>query len=174
MLEHIFRNINDIRIFDLMVDFVIDKEKQEDVDKIPDESIEDDVVDIDVIMDMLDYREYKRLEVEDSVDHLVRQKVLGIRKIKVEGSTGCKICMYADKLKIPRIGSHKSHVSEQTSIGYVDNYYMKTNAITNGLRSAAFSHIFLTLDNELKENENKDKNEDDNKIKEINNEQTTT
>ncbi len=174
MLEHIFRNINDIRVFDLMVDFVIDEEEQGDIDKIPDESIEDDVVDIDEIMDMLDYGEYKRLEVEDSVDHLVRQKVLGIRKIKVESSTGCKICMYADKLKIPRIGDHKSHIPEQTSIGYVDNYYMKMNAITDGLRSAAFSHIFLTLDDELKENENKDKNEDDNKAKEVNNEQTTT
>lgn len=150
MLEHIFRNINDIRIFDVMVDFVFDEEEK-NIDEMPDESIEKDVVNIDEIMDILDYSYYKRVEVEDSLDHFVRQKILGIRKIKMEGSAGCKICKYADKLHIPRVGEHKTHVVEEVSIGYMDNYYMKMNKITDGLRSAAFAHVFLTLEDEIEE-----------------------
>ena len=148
MLEHIFRNINDIRIFDVMVDFVLDKDEKL-IDDIPDESIEKDVVDIDEIMDILEYSYYKRLEVEDSVDHLVRQKILGVRKIKMEGKTGCKICKYSDKLRIPRVGEHKTHIAEEISIGYMDNYYMKVNEITNGLRSAAFANVLLTIDDNI-------------------------
>lgn len=148
MMEHIFRNINDIRLFDVMVDFVLDEEEK-NIDKIPDESIEKDVVDADEIMDFLDYSYYKRLEVEDSIDHFVRQKILGVRKIKMEGTTGCKICKYADKLHIPRVGEHKTHIAEEINIGYMDNYYMKVNEITKGLRSAAFAHIFLTVEDEI-------------------------
>lgn len=150
MLEHIFRNINDIRVFDAMVDFVLDGDEKH-INEIPDESIEKDVVDIDEIMDILDYGYYKRAEVEDSVDHLVRQKILGIRKIKMEGKTGCKICKYTDKFHVPRIGEHKSHIAEEVSIGYIHNYYMKMNEITNGLRSAAFAHVFLTADDTIGE-----------------------
>ena len=154
MLEHIFRNINDIRIFDVMVDFVLDEEKEKHIDEISDESIEKDIVSMDEIMDLLDYDYYKRLETEDSVDHLVRQKILGVRKVKMEGRTGCKICKYADKLHIPRVGEHKAHVSEQVSIGHVDNYYMKVNEITSGLRSAAFAHVFLSLDDQIEGGKN--------------------
>ena len=148
MLEHIFRNINDIRIFDVMVDFVLEGDEKH-IDEIPDDSVEKDIVDTDEIMDILDYNYYKRVEVEDSLDHLVRQKILGIRKIKIEGTTGCRICKYADKLNIPRIGEHKTHIAEEVSIGYMDNYYMKMNEITNGLRSAAFAHIMLTIDDNI-------------------------
>jgi hypothetical protein len=150
MLEHIFRNINDIRIFDVMVDFVLEGDEKH-IDEIPDEVVEKDVVDIDEIVDILDYNYYKRVEVEDSLDHLVRQKILGIRKIKMEGKTGCKICKYADRLHIPRVGEHKTHVAEEVSIGYMSNYYMKMNEITSGLRSAAFAHVFLTLEDEIEE-----------------------
>jgi hypothetical protein len=104
-------------------------------------------------MDILAYSEYKRIEIEDSIDHLVRQKILGIRKIKIEGKTGCKICKYADRLHIPRVGEHKTHVAEEISIGYMDNYYMKMNKITDGLRSAAFAHVFLTLEDEIEDME---------------------
>ena len=100
---------------------------------------------------MLDYREYKRIGMEDSLDHLVKQKILGIKKVKMEGITGCKICKYADKLHIPRIGEHKTHFAEEVSIGYIDNYYMKMNEITNGLRSAAFAHVFLTIEDQIED-----------------------
>lgn len=127
MLEHIFRNINDIRVFDVMTDFVSS----------------DCTMDIDEIMDILEYPEYKRIEVEDSVDHLVRQHILSIVQKKEEGKTGCKICTYLDKFKIPRMGEHKTHVSEQTTIGFVDEYYMKDNPITRALRGAVFAHVFI-------------------------------
>lgn len=149
MLEHIFRNINDIRVFDVMVEFVLnDEDEKKDFEELSKLS-EISIIDFDNIMDMLEYPEYKRIELEDSLDHLVRQKILGIKKEKMEGTTGCKVCKYAEKLKIPRMGEHKKHLPEQASIGYGDNYYMKVNEITNGLRSAAFAHIFLTLEVEI-------------------------
>lgn len=127
MLEHIFRNINDIRVFDVMTSFVSS----------------DCTIDIDEIMDILEYPEYKRIEVEDSVDYLVRQHILGIVQRKEEGKTGCKICKYLDKFKIPRIGEHKTHLPEQTNIGLIDEYYMKDNSITQALIGAVFAHVFI-------------------------------
>ncbi len=155
MLEHIFRNINDIRIFDVMVEFILNEEdeKKEFDEK---SKLNIDIIDFNGIMDMLDYKDYKRIEVEDSLEHLVRQQILGIKKVKTEGKTGCKICRYAEKLKIPKLGEHKKHLPEEISIGYMDNYYMKINEITNGLRSAAFSHIFLTLEEEVNKIDKKD------------------
>lgn len=126
MLEHIFRNINDIRVFDIMTEFVSSE----------------CTIDIDEIMDMLEYPEYKRIQVEDSVDHLVRQHILSTVQKKVEGKTGCNICKYLDKFKIPRMGEHKTHVPEEVSIGFVDEYYMKDNHITQALRGAVFAHVF--------------------------------
>ena len=126
MLEHIFRNINDIRVFDIMTEFMSS----------------DCTMDIDEIMDMLEYPEYKRIQVEDSVDHLVRENILSTVQKKVEGKTGCNICKYLDKFKIPRMGEHKTHIPEQTNIGFVDEYYMKDNPITRSLRSAVFAHVF--------------------------------
>jgi hypothetical protein len=154
MLEHIFRNIDDIRIFDVMVEFVLDEsEEKADINKALD-SVSMNIIDTDGIMDMLEYREYKRISVEDSLGHLVRQKILGIKKVKMEGTTGCKTCKYTDKLRVPRIGEHKKHLAEEVSIGYADNYYMKMNEITNGLRSAAFAHVFLTLEDEIEGGKN--------------------
>jgi hypothetical protein len=126
MLEHIFRNINDIRVFDVMTSFVSS----------------DSTIDIDEIMDILEYSEYKRIEVEDSVDYLVRQHILAMIQIKEEGKTGCNICKYLDKFKIPRIGEHKTHLPEQTNIGFIDEYYMIDNHITRALIGAVFAHVF--------------------------------
>ncbi len=173
MLEHIFRNIDDIRIFDTMTEFVIGEEKQKNIDKIPLESIKSDVIDIDDIMEMLDYGEYKRASVEDSIDHLIRQKILGVVKIKTEGKTGCKICKYLDKMNIPRFGEHKTHVAEYISIGYLESYYMLSNEITNGLISAVFAHVFLTVEEDIEDVEetgSKDKDNKDNVKKEDNRE----
>lgn len=154
MLEHIFRSIDDIRIFDVMVEFVLDEDEEKaDINNALD-SVSMNIIDIDEIMDMLEYNEYKRVGVEDSLDHLVRQKILGIKKVKMEGLTGCKTCKYTDKLHVPRIGEHKSHIAEEVSIGYIDNYYMKMNGITNGLRSAAFAHVFLTIEDQIEGGQN--------------------
>ena len=64
-------------------------------------------------------------------------------QIKEEGKTGCKTCKYLDKLKLPRVGEHKTHVPEQTNIGFVNEYYMKDNSITRSLRGAVFAHVFI-------------------------------
>ena len=165
MLEHLFRNINDIRVFDVMTDFILSEEEEK---KDPNENVDikRNSVDIDEIMDILDYREYKRIELDNSLDHLVRQKVLGIKKIKIEGRTGCKICKYTDMFKIPRMGEHKTHISEKISTDYINNYYMKTNEITNGLRSATYAHIMISIGDEIKDIKIKDINIKD-EIKDI-------
>jgi hypothetical protein len=155
MLEHIFRNIDDIRIFDVMVDFVLDEDEEKvDINKVLD-SVSMNIIDTDGIMDIL-----------DSLGHLVRQKILGIKKVKMEGTTGCKTCKATDEAGVPRTGEHKTHLAEEVSIGYIDNYYMKINEVTNGLRSAAFAHVFLTLENEIKEDKIKEDKIKEDKIKE--------
>jgi hypothetical protein len=128
MLEHIFRNIDDIRIFDVMTEFVSS----------------DCTLDIDEIMDMLEYPEYKRVHVKDSLDYLVRQHILSIAEKKEEGKTGCNICKHLDKLNIPRMGEHKTHISEQINIGFINEYYMKDNPITQSLINAIYAHVFIS------------------------------
>lgn len=137
MLEHIFRNIDDVRIFDVMTEFVSS----------------DSTVDIDEIMDILEYPEYKRIHVEDSVDYLVRQHILSIVQKKEEGKTGCNICKYLDKFNIPRMGGHKTHIPEQTSIGFVVEYYMQDNPITKSLIGAIYAHVFISegLEEQIKD-----------------------
>ena len=144
MLEHIFRNINDIRIFDLMTDF-----PEEDITEVTVEELNLGTVDINDIMNMMDYPEYKRIQVIDSVDHLVREEILGIKTFKIEGKTGCEVCKWTDKFKIPRVGDHKSHKPEEINMGDIDNYFMKDNDITRLLKSAVFQHVTLTLEKEI-------------------------
>ena len=153
MLEHIFRNINDIRIFDLMTDFVLDKYEIEELDKILDHErtlTRNDVntVNIDEVIELLDYNEYKRVEVQDSLDHLARQKILGIRKIRMDGTAGCIVCKYSDKFGYTRPYEHRDHIAEQTNIEFVDNYYMEDNRLTGLLRNAIFNHVLITVGDE--------------------------
>lgn len=143
MMEHIFRNINDIRVFDILAEFVADDGKVG----------EKDAVDIDEIMDLLEYSEYKRVEVEDSVEHLLRNDILGIKKIEIEGRTGCKICRWTDKLGMPRMGEHVAHKPEQVNLGEINNYYMRNSQVTGFLRSAVFGHVFMMAEKEEKEEE---------------------
>ncbi len=142
MIEHIFRNLNDIRIFDLMSEYLYYDEELKILTN------DERTLDIDDIIDLLDYGEYKRIEVEGSVEHFVRNKILGIKKIEIEGYTGCKICSWTDKLKLPRIEEHKTHSEYKKQIGFVNNYYMIRNDITESLISAVFSHVFLTCEQE--------------------------
>lgn len=128
MLEHIFRNMDDIRIFDIMTDFVSS----------------DCTLDRDEIMDILEYPEYKRIQVEDSLDYLVRQHILSIVQKKEDVKTGCNICKHLDKLNIPRMGGHKTHIPEQTNIGFINEYYMENNAITQSLINAIHAHVLIS------------------------------
>ena len=77
-LEHIFRNLNDIRVFDIMESFLDEK----------------DAIEIYDVLEMLNYPESEIIQIEDSIEHLVRQKILCETTIKAEIQTGCKICKY--------------------------------------------------------------------------------
>lgn len=136
MLEHIFRNINDIRVFDLMVEF----------DK-------DDEITVNDMLELLDYREADRIQIEDSVQHLIKEQILDIKQKEVEAVTGCRICKLIDKLKLPRIKSHKAHVPERTEICNIDTYFIKDNDMTRALKTAAFTHITLTLEQYINKKE---------------------
>jgi len=148
MLEHIFRNINDIRIFDVMSDFVSSTQAP----ALP------CTLDRDEIMDILEYPEYKRIQVEDSLDYLVRQHILSTVQKKEEVKTGCNICKHLDKLNIPRMGGHKTHISEQINIGFINEYYMKDNSITQSLINAIHAHVFISegLEEYVKDKTTKD------------------
>ena len=126
MLEHIFRNINDIRVFDLMNDF--------------DENCD---ITFDDVLELLEYTETERIQIEDSIEHLIKEQLLGTKQAEVETMTGCRICKLTDKLKIPRLGSHKNHVPLKKEMGYEDAYYIKDNDMTRALRGAVFEHISL-------------------------------
>lgn len=170
MLEHIFRNINDIRVFDAMVEFVLSEElEKKDIGELIEmENV--DIAEFDWIMEMLDYPEYKRVEVEDTLEHFIRNKIIGIKYEKADGLTGCRVCKYAEKLKLPRLGEHRYHKPEEVCIGHIGHYYMKNNDITKGLRSAAFAHTICVLaeeeniDKEKEMNIKKDVREDISKV----------
>lgn len=130
MLEHIFRNINDIRVFDVLdMMNVIDKEY---------------TVDIDDILDVLDYGESERIQIEDSIEHLIKSKILEIVEEEVTGWTGCRTCLYTDKLKLPRLGEHKKHKPYEVSKGNIDKYYIVDNDVTWALKTAVFKNVMMT------------------------------
>lgn len=142
MIEHIFRNINDIRVFDLMSEYLY---HEEEIKEFTDDK---GTLDVDDIINLLEYGEYKRIEVEDSVEHLVRNEILRLKKIEVKGYTGCKTCSWTDKLKLPRIGKHKTHFEYEERTGFINNYYMIRNETTESLIRAVFSHVYLTCEQE--------------------------
>ncbi len=62
MLEDIFRNIWDIRIFDAMIFFTTPEEAQDTYD----------------IMELLGCPEYEYIQINDSIEHLVKEHILNI------------------------------------------------------------------------------------------------
>lgn len=62
-LEHMFRNINDIRIFDELSSDMIDKEH---------------ALDIDEIMNLLELPQREEIQIRDSIEHLLRQEIIGV------------------------------------------------------------------------------------------------
>lgn len=52
-MEHIFRNLTDIRVFDIMIDME-----------------EDNLLDTHEILDLLDYPDRENIQIQDSIDHL--------------------------------------------------------------------------------------------------------
>jgi len=125
MLEHIFRNINDIRVFDVFYCEHCDGEE----------------VDIDEILKSLGYPYSKYIQIEDSVEHLVKQHILEKVYNKLEGWSGCRTCSYTDKLKFPRIGEHKSHKPFEKIETDFPYYRIACNNLTVYLYKAMFEYL---------------------------------
>ena len=130
MLEHIFRNINDIRVFDVFYCEHCDGEE----------------VTIDNILESLEYKQCEFIQVEDSVEHLTKCKILEKVYNKLEGWSGCRTCSYTDKLKFPRIGEHKSHKPFEKIETDFPYYRIACNNLTVYLYKVMFE--YLKMDSE--------------------------
>ena len=140
MLEHIFRNINDIRVFDIFyVEYCMGEE-----------------VDINNILDSLEYKECEYIQIEDSVEHLTKCKILEKVYNKLEGYYGCRTCSYTDKLKLPRIGEHKRHKPFEKIETDFPYYRIACNNLTVYLYKAMFEYLKMygeDVQNEIEKEE---------------------
>ena len=126
-LEHIFRNLNDIRVFDIMESFLDEK----------------DAIEIYDILEILNYPESEIIQIEDSAEHLVRQKILCKTIIKAEIQAGCKICKYVNKFTKYKLRGHKDHVPYYKEMTDIPAYFMYNTDLVSALRSAVFQHACL-------------------------------
>ena len=126
-LEHVFRNLNDIRIFDIMESFLEEK----------------DAIDIDTILELLNYQESEIIQIEDSIEHLIKQRILYKTTIKAEIQSGCKLCKYTDKFMKYRLHGHKDHVLHYKEMIDIPAYFMCNIDLVVALRSAVFQHACL-------------------------------
>ena len=133
-MEHIFRNLNDIRVFDILVDME-----------------EDNPLDTHEILELLDYPGREYIQIQDSIDHLVREQILSIKLVPEETTTGCEECKYVDEHKLPRKKDHESHKPLKTEIVKMEKYYFAKNDLTSLLVSAVFQSSFFTAEKILKE-----------------------
>ena len=124
-MENIFRNLNDIRVFDIMTDME-----------------EDTPLDIHDILELLDYPERENIQIQDSIDHLVREQILSIELVPEETSTGCEICKEGE----PRLKGHESHQPLKTEMVEMEKYYFAKNDLTSLLVSAVFQSSFFTVE----------------------------
>jgi hypothetical protein len=129
MLEHIFRNMSDIRVFDVVYcDYS-----------------EGMTFDVDDIMDILEYPYALRLQVEDSIDHLVKEHIIEEQTEKVPSWYGCRTCSYTDKLHLPRVGEHKKHLPYTTQEIDITVYRIALNKFTEYLFRALFEATQLSF-----------------------------
>ncbi len=140
MLEHIFRNITDIRVFDIFYVEYCDYE----------------LADIDDIMKSLEYPDVMRIQIEDSIDHLVKEKILEQIYVKLEGWGGCRTCTWTDKLHLPRVGEHKKHTPFEIRHDDFPQYRLLDNEITKHLSLAAFNSSMMQCNNVQKKLDKKE------------------
>lgn len=114
-LEHILRNLNDIRVFDLFSSCQLDKKNP---------------VDIDEILEMLEYPYREYIQIEDSVNHLVEEELLAKSYNEIETTTGCLKCSCCDKSGLSRLPGHETHKPEIRSIEKIPCYYLNGNSKT--------------------------------------------
>ena len=124
-MEHIFRNLNDVRVFDIMVDME-----------------EDNPLDTHEILELLDYPERENIQIQDSIDHLVQEQILSVKLVPEETSIGCEICKEGEQ----RLSGHESHEPLKMEIIEMEKYYFAKNDLTNLLVSAVFQSSFFTAE----------------------------
>uniref|UniRef100_A0A6M3X590 Uncharacterized protein n=1 Tax=viral metagenome TaxID=1070528 RepID=A0A6M3X590_9ZZZZ len=135
-LEHIFRNLNDIRIFDLFSSCQFDKEHP---------------IEIDEILELLEYPDREIIQIEDSIKHLVNEGILVEIYDEINTSTGCPICARLDGHGFLRPFEHEKHVAEIKTIIKIPCYYLDGNSkIGYYLTSAVIASNFRTTE-ELEE-----------------------
>lgn len=134
-MEHIFRNLNDIRVFDALAGFT----KKEDA------------VHIDDIMEILELPQREQIQIEDSTMHLVEQRILEIVYSPEEYSSGCKTCKKTDDAGLPRKKRHKGHEPIEYGIEQVETYYLADNDLTKLLVSAVFENSGIYAEKIMKE-----------------------
>lgn len=127
-LEHIFRNLNDIRLFDLFSEMDLNK---------------DESIDIDEIIELLECGTKETIQIEDSINHLVKEHILAINLVEDDWNSGCKLCTYTDQFKLPRFFGHESHVIETKGRTITEEYYLAKNNVVNCLISAVMTSSFL-------------------------------
>ena len=130
-LEHIFRNLNDIRIFDLFAEMGYNK---------------DEAIDIHEVIGLLKCGETERIQIEDSVDHLVREQILSIELVDEEWTSGCKLCTYLDAMGLGRPLGHETHIPYQIGTSKVEHYYLSDNKMVICLTVAVMESSFLKAD----------------------------
>lgn len=139
MLEHIFRNINDIRVFDAMVEFT---------EECPQDTHE--------ILELLDYPERENIQIRDSIYHLIKERILAVKLVPIESTTGCDQCKDTDEKGLPRIKGHESHKPEVTEIVQLEHYYFVKNQLTELLVGAIFQSSMYNAE-EIMEEQIKDR-----------------
>lgn len=140
-LEHIFRNLNDIRVFDLIAEMQLKKEE---------------AIDVDEIIDLLECGEKERIQVDDSINHLVREHILSVSHKGAKWTSGCKLCSELDGCGIRRWPGHESHKVYEEGIVETEEYYLANNDLTKFLMFAVIEASFLSVE----EIENKKKIKD--------------
>lgn len=133
-MEHIFRNLNDIRVFDAMGEFT-----------------EDSPVDTHDILDMLDYPDRENIQIQDSIDHLIRIGILAIKLVPEEITSGCAECRITDDAADLRLRGHESHKPEVIEIVQMEKYYFVKNELTDLLVAAVFRHSMDEAEKIMKE-----------------------
>ena len=130
-MEHIFRNLNDIRVFDLFSDMGYGENYS---------------INIHEVIELLECGEIERIQIEDSVDHLVREQILSIELIDQEWTTGCKDCCETDRLNLPRHSGHETHKPIETGTSKIEHYYLSDNKMVICLTVAVMESSFLKAD----------------------------
>ncbi len=137
-MEHIFRNLNDIRVFDIMIDMV---------------KGECDPLDTHEILDLLDYPDREHIQIQDSIDHLVRERILSIKLVPEETYTGCEEC----KVGKPRLKGHEFHKPQEMEIVNMEKYYFAKNELTDLLVGAVFQSSCFKAEEILEERKKREK-----------------